>query len=260
MNTHTKNQSVLISSIKFLTRAHKQFFLIFFGIATALYVLAFIVVSKWSNVSVNGIADGYVIVCLVAGLVRFRESFVFLTQNQVPKSTITKTFIIEGLCFGLFSGFLMNIFSHLMQTIASALSVSIPSLLNLLPADGPIGFGKSFVMLSLLYIAVYFFGLMLSTINYRLNWLGRTIFWIAFGIVGFNALIGSIEVVLDNTAPENLDVPSVILAKPFIYGLIWLRQSFGNFVIGSVAVVAVFLAVWVLSFRGAEIKYSKTGA
>ena len=103
----------------------------------------------------------------------------------------------------------------------------------------------------------YFFGLLLSTINYRLNWWGRILFWVPFGILTLNNMIGSLEYVIENLAPEeNPGIPFLTLANPFVYILDWLLQSLGNFVIGSTVIIALCLVLGALIFRGAEIKYS----
>ena len=200
--------------------------------------------------------------CLFSiGLSTFKENYLFLAQNQVPKPTIVKALILEGLFFGLVSSFAINIYFHLMLWISHILGFSVPDFLPLTPTGaeqgGLIGFCRTFIILFFLYVMTYFFGLLLSTINYRLNWWGRILFWVPFGILTLNNMIGSLEYVIENLAPEeNPGIPFLTLAKPFVYILDWLLQSLGNFVIGSTVIIALCLVLGALIFRGAEIKYS----
>ncbi len=260
MKTNHKNQSLLLSAVKVLARDYKKFFLSFFGVMTALYLVGFILTLFGSTVKVGGIEGVYWLACLIAGVASFREDYLFMSQNQIPKSTMTKAFIVEGLCFGLFTSFAVSIFSFVMQLISSALGNFLPSFLDLIPnwvkMSGLPGLGRTFVMLLFLYIESYFAGLTVSAINYRLNWIGRIIFWVPFGVIFLNGVIGVFQHYLDRISPEKLEVLSVTLAKPFIYAVDWLMKSFGNFVIASTIVIVMSIVVGVLVFRGAEVKYS----
>ncbi|MGB4610553.1 MAG: hypothetical protein ACOX3H_07400 [Saccharofermentanales bacterium] len=260
MHTNTKNQSLLLTSIKILARDYKKFFLSFLAVMTTMYLVEFIVALSSGNVRIGGIEGIYFIACFVAGLVTFKEDYFFLSQNQVPKATIAKAFIIEGFCFGLVTSFMVNIYFHLMQWISRSLGFNTPGFLALTPVhtdqEGLLGFGRKLIILFFLYVTIYFIGLLLATINYRLNWLGRIIFWVPFGVISLNALIGSLEYLIDKTAIEDLDVPSLSLAKPFIHGLDWIMQSLGNFIITSTVIIILCLILGTLLFRGAEIKYS----
>ena len=256
-----KNQSLLRTSIKVLTRDYKTFFLMYFGIMTLIYVIEFMVAISSGTARIGGIEYTFFIACLVSGLSTFKENYLFLAQNQVPKPTIVKALILEGLFFGLVSSFAINIYFHLMLWISHILGFSVPDFLPLTPTGaeqgGLIGFCRTFIILFFLYVMTYFFGLLLSTINYRLNWWGRILFWVPFGILTLNNMIGSLEYVIENLAPEeNPGIPFLTLAKPFVYILDWLLQSLGNFVIGSTVIIALCLVLGALIFRGAEIKYS----
>ncbi|MGI6616944.1 MAG: hypothetical protein ACOX36_02640 [Saccharofermentanales bacterium] len=260
MKTNNKNNPLLMSAVRVMTRDYGKFFISFFGVMTALYLVGFIVNFSGGSMKIGGIEGVYFIACFVAGLASFKEDYFFMAQNQVPKSTMTKAFIIEGFLFGLATSFAVNAFAHLTQWISSALNYDIPRFIDLIPKiaenGGLLEFGRTFVILLSLYVAIYFIGLMLGTINYRLNWLGRVIFWVPFGFLMLNGFIGTLQYYLDDIDPEKLEVLSVTLAKPFIYALEWLMQSLGNFVI-TCAVVTVFcIVVGALTFRGAEVKYS----
>lgn len=256
MKTNHKNQSLLMSAVKVLARDYKKFFLSFFGVMTALYLVGFILILTGSTVRIGGIEGVYWFACLVAGLASFREDYLFMAQNQIPKSTMTKAFIVEGLCFGLFTSFAVSIFSFVMQLISSALDIYLLSFLDLIPnwvkMSGLAGMGQMFIFLFFLYVGTYFTGLVIGTINYRLNWIGRIIFWVPLGFITLNGFVG----VLDGIAPEDLDVASVTLAKPFIYAFEWLMKSLGNFVIASSVAIIVIIVVGALVFREAEVKYS----
>ncbi|NLJ70193.1 MAG: hypothetical protein GX328_01840 [Clostridiaceae bacterium] len=260
MKTNRINQSLLLTSVKVLARDYKKYILSFLGVMTFMYLVEFIVALSSGNIKIGGIEGVYGIACFVSGLFTFKEEYYFLTQNQVPKATITKAFIIEGFCFGILTSFMVNIFFHLMQWISHSLGLYTPGFFALIPIQidkgGVIGFGQILIILIFLYVTTYFIGLLLATINYRLNWLGRIIFWVPFGIITLNGLIGSLEYLIDKVAIEDLDVPSLILAKPFINGLNWTLQSLGNFIIVSSGIIIICLILGTLLFRGAEIKYS----
>ncbi|HHX20121.1 MAG TPA: hypothetical protein GX728_06785 [Clostridiaceae bacterium] len=260
MKTNRKEYSLLLSTVMVLARDYKKFFLSFFGVMTGLYLIGFVLTLSGSTVRVGGIEGVYFLACLIAGLFGFREDFIFLAQNQIPKSTMTKAFVIEGFCFGLLTSVAVTIFTHVAQLISSALKGHIPSFLDLIPAwmkqSGLPGFGLTFVILFFLYVGVYFIGLMFGTINYRLNWIGRIIFWVPFGVIFLNGMIGVLQHYLDSVAPEDLDVMSITLAKPFISALDWFMQSLGNFVIASSVMIFISIVVGAIVFRGAEVKYS----
>jgi hypothetical protein len=252
--------SLLTTSIRILARDYKRFFFSYFGIMTILYLIE-IFVSKISDVvRIGGIESIYSIACLASGLSTFKESYFLLTQNQVPKPTITKAFVIEGFGFGLLSSILVNLYFHLVEWISSSLGLYTPGFLALFPTIEKQGVSGGFfgrlVVLFFLYTALYFFGLLLAVINYRLNWLGRVIFWVPFGTITLNAFIAVMEHSWDGVPLEKLDVPSQFLAKPFIHSIDWILHSLGHFAISSVAVMTVCLILGTLIFRGAEIKYS----
>lgn len=260
MKTNRKNQSLLLTSIKILARDYNKFILSFLGVMTFMYLVEFIVALSSGNVKIGGIEGVYFIACFVSGLITFKEEYYFLAQNQVPKATITKAFIIEGFCFGVLTSFMVNIYFHLMQWISRSLGLYTPGIFALIPIkidqSGLIGFGQILIILIFLYVTIYFIGLLLATINYRLNWLGRIIFWVPFGIITLNGLIGSLEYLIDKVAIEDLDVPSLILARPFVNGLNWILQSLGNFIMASAVIIIICIVIGSLLFRGAELKYS----
>lgn len=256
-----KNKSLLLTSIKTLARDYKKFLLSFFGVMTLMYLIEFIVAIYRGKSSIGGIEYVYFIACLVAGLISFKEDYYFLSQNQVPKATIRNAFIIEGFCFALVTGFTVNIYFHIIKLISGSLKLESPGFLALTPSGaeegGFIGFVRTFVILFFLYAAVYFFGLLLSTINYRLNWLGRVAFWVPFGIAGFYGFFGSLDYIVSKTNPEeSLEMPSLILAKPFTDCLDWFLRSLGNFVVGSAVLIVICVVLGAVIFRKAEIKYS----
>lgn len=262
MKTNRKNKPLLVSAVRVMTRDYGKFFISFFGVMTTLYLIGFIVNLSGGSMKIGGIEGVYFIACFVAGLASFKEDFFFMAQNQVPKSTMTKAFIIEGFLFGLATSFAVNVFAHLMAWISSAINHEIPRFIDLIPRvddnGGLLGFGRNFVILLSLYVAIYFIGLMLGTINYRLNWLGRVIFWVPFGFLMLNGLIGTLQHYLDNIDSEELEILSVALAKPFINAIEWLMQNLGNFIITCAAVTIFCIVVGALTFRGAAVKYSNT--
>lgn len=257
-----RNNSLLMNSIRVLTRDYKMFYISFFGIMTVLYVIEFVVARFSDTVRIGGIEHVFAIACFVSGLTSFKENYFFFAQNQVPKRTIAKAFVIEGIFFGLVSALLVNIYFHIIEWVSSLQSLNLPGFLALIPnVEGEgisIGFFGRLMLVFCLYTATYFSGLSLATINYRLNWLGRVIFWVPFGIIALNAFIGTLEYILDAVPMEELDIPSPLLAKPFIRCVEWITQSVGHFAVGSVALTAVYLIVGVLVFRGAEIKYKRS--
>jgi hypothetical protein len=248
-----------MSTVKVLARDYKKFYLSFFGVMTALYIVGFILTFSGSTVRVGGIEGVYLLACLFAGMFGFREDYFFLAQNQIPKSTMTKAFVIEGFSFGLLTSAAVSIFSYIMQLISSALGTYLPNFLDLIPTwvkmEGVAGLGRMFVTLLFLYLGTYFTGLMIGTINYRLNWIGRIILWVPLGVITLNGIIGVAQH-LDSTRHEDMEVISVALVKPFIYALEWLMQSLGNFVIASTVAIILSIVVGALVFRGAEVKYS----
>ncbi|MBP6136919.1 MAG: hypothetical protein GX948_05580 [Clostridiaceae bacterium] len=260
MKTNRKNQSLLMSTVKVLARDYKKYFISLFVVMTVLYLIGIIVVLCGITSGFGGIEGIYLIACIVAGLFSFKENFVFLAQNQVPKSTMVRAFIIEGLCFGLFTSVAVSIFSHIMQLISSALNGYISSILDLIPTwekqSGIVDFGRTLVILLFLYVGVYFAGLTLGAINYRLNWFGRIIFWVPFGVISLNGVIGVLQYHLDSVGPEKLEVFSIALAKPFINAFNWVLQSLGNFVIAGTAIIVISIVIGAVVFRGAEVKYS----
>ena len=260
MKINKKNHSLLLTSVKILARDYKKYLLSFLGVMTFMYLVEFIVALSSGNVKIGGIEGIYYIACFVSGLITFKEEYYFLAQNQVPKATIVKAFIIEGFCFGILTSFMVNIYFHLMQWISHSLGLYTPGFFALIPTQidqgGLIGFGRKLIILIFLYVTIYFIGLLLATINYRLNWLGRIIFWVPFGIITLNGLIGSLEYLTDKVAIEDLDVPSLLLAKPFVNGINWILQSLGNFIMASAVIIIICLILGTILFRGAEIKYS----
>ncbi|HHU54188.1 MAG TPA: hypothetical protein GXZ43_09005 [Clostridiaceae bacterium] len=260
MKTNRKNKSLLLISVKILARDYKKYILSFLGVMTFMYLVEFIVALTSGNVKIGGIEGVYSIACFVSGLVTFKEEYYFLAQNQIPKITINRAFIIEGFCFGILTSFMVDIYFHLMQWISRSLGLYTPGFFALTPIPidqgGLIGFGQILLFLIFLYVTIYFIGLLLATINYRLNWLGRIIFWVPFGIITLNGLIGSLEYLIDKTAIEDLDVPSLILAKPFVNGINWILQSLGNFIIASSLMIIICITIGSLLFRGAQLKYS----
>ncbi len=260
--TNRNSQSLLMSTVKVLARDYKKFYLSFFGVMTALYLVGFILTFSGSTVRVGGIEGVYLLACLIAGLFGFREDYIFLAQNQIPKSTMTKAFVVEGFIFGSLTSVAVSIFSYVMQLITQALDSYSPNFLDLFPTwvkmDGLIGFGRMFIILFFLYIGVYFAGLMFGTINYRLNWIGRIIFWVPLGVLTLSSFIGAIQSYqyLDNISQEELDAVSFTFTKPIILAVEWVAQSLGNFVIASSASIVFSIVVGALVFRGAEVKYS----
>lgn len=260
MKANSKNQSLLVSTVKLLARDYTKFFLSFFGVMTVLYLVGFVIALAGNTFRIGGIEGVFFIACLIAGLVAFRENFIFLAQNQIPRSTMTKAFIIEGFIFGLLTSISVSVFTHVMQLISSAFNGHIPSILDLIPGwakqTGLLGFGRTLIILFFVYVGVYFAGLALGTINYRLNWVGRIIFWVPFGFIFLNGIIGVLQFHFDSVAPEDLEVISIVLARPFIHALDWLTQSLGHFVIGCTVTVVICIVTGAVVFRGAEVKYS----
>jgi len=95
-----------------------------------------------------------------------------------------------------------------MQLISSALNGYISSILDLIPTWEKQSALWILDVLLLFYFPlrwVYFAGLTLGTINYRLNWFGRIIFWVPFGVISLNGMIGVLQYHLDSVGPEKLE-------------------------------------------------------
>ncbi|NMA93591.1 MAG: hypothetical protein GX975_02910, partial [Clostridiales bacterium] len=128
-----KNNSLLMSSVRILTRDYKKFYISFFGIMTILYVIEFVVAAFSDTVRIGGIEHVFAIACFVSGLTSFKENYFFFAQNQVPKRTITMAFAIEGIFFGLVSALLVNVYFHIIEWISSLQGVNLPGFLALIP-------------------------------------------------------------------------------------------------------------------------------
>ena len=70
-----KNNSLLMSSVRILTRDYKKFYISFFGIMTILYVIEFVVAAFSDTVRIGGIEHVFAIACFVSGLTSFKENY-----------------------------------------------------------------------------------------------------------------------------------------------------------------------------------------
>ncbi len=253
------NNSMLMASIRVLTRDYKKFHLTFFGIMTTIYLLEFLFINANDTVSIGGIEYVFFVACLVSGLTAFKENYFFFSQNQISKSTMVKAFIIEGFFFGLISSVLVKIYFHIMNWIGALQGFQTQGFADLLPTGSQntvSGFLSHLIMLFFLYTTVYFLGLLLTTINYRLNWIGRIPFWIAFGIVTLKLFFSTLVYVLSKVSVEELDIPAQLLDKSFFHIIDWIMHSPGNYILSSILMISVCILLGTAVFRGAEIKYS----
>ncbi len=268
MKESTQEKYILKQSIKFLQKDSKFFFLAAFIVITAMFLiqLLFSALAKLNPAfdhffNVGSIESINLAMCFVGGLISVKECFYFFSLNQVPKTIMRKAYILEGLAFCFISALAMALYCFLIILLGARLGLPSISHLPIHPGSSfPLlmrDLGKTFLYLLPAFNLVYFFGLLLATINYRLKALGRAIFWTLFGLFSLNAFIGVMEVMIEGALLEDLSLPLYLISKPFIRLFYFINEGMGQFLLLSLIILVIFIVLWAFLFQDMQIKYTK---
>ena len=175
-----------------------------------------------------------------------------------------KAYLLEALIFCFLTALGTVLYCFIIISLGAHFGLPSISLLPIHPGSTlPIlvrDLGKSFLYLLLAFNLTYFLGLLLATINYRLNTWGRVIFWFLFGVPLLNIFIGFAEVSTEGVQLEDLNLPLYFISKPFLRLIFFANQGIGQLLLVYLAFLIIFIGLWAFLFQNMRIKYSKIDA
>lgn len=182
----------LAQSVKFLKRDENNAMAVV-AIVALIHVLADIffgtlIGDSYRNANTDFSMEGVVILFLfIAALVTHAEGLQFLSQNGVTRKTYAAAALVDGVItvvkFTLFAALL----SVLMQTVMGLLGSNSSFLFfgnrfSLNDLSNMSNLPMAIVIGLLIGLLAYFFGHMLTSINYYLGTKGKLIFWISLAV------------------------------------------------------------------------------
>lgn len=259
----TKPHSRFFGAVSFLRKDNISHILRLFMVFIACLIFLGVLNKVFHiNIKFNGFDFIVVFAVFVFALVSFKDDFRFLMQNTVPKKDIILAFLTNSLYFILLNLLLLIVMAFVSRVFLQFFpKTSLEWALIDITRDAlqqPKDLVQAILSYFVLLLMVYGFGLMLATINYRLNKVGQIVFWILFALVVISLAI------LINISVEYLESNGQHLSAFMFFNLEQTKQLIEFFIkftldfkyFPIVQTIFFYLAHSLLLIR-AEVKYSK---
>lgn len=217
-------------------------------LSVGLYFLFRYLITRYGTgvvqVSITGMAGITAVFLFIVGLNSYKTELLFGLQNGISRRTLFVSVLLVGLALGLFTGVLDLLQDRLARGLFGSLGIAITGIEDHLMPASPFPILSQYLGIVALNTSAFFLGVLISSLFYRLNTLGKV-------LVPIGAVLLSMLLSLTNVSTES--------SPGFLPELSNRIEAFAQsgifpFLLVHVAWMALlFLLIWLLQ-RRAQVK------